>query len=75
MARALLRWSVKDLANAAGVSVSTVKRMEDGAIGPGRSSLASVEQVKAAFEAGGAAFIPENGGGAGVRVAKPSKDP
>lgn len=45
--------------------------MEDSAIGPGRSSAENVSVVQKALEAAGVQFIPENGGGAGVRLAKP----
>lgn len=66
-ARALLAWSQEDLAEKSGVSVPTVKRLEaqDGEIG-GRE--ATGEAFRAAMEAAGVEFIPENGGGAGVRL-------
>lgn len=68
-ARALLGWSQKDLADASGISEPTIKRLEaaDGELGgrPGTS-----DAIKSALEAAGAQFIPENGGGAGVRLAK-----
>lgn len=70
-ARALLGWSQDDLAAASGVSVPTIARLEsvdsDG-IG-GRATTA--DAIRAALEAAGVQFIPENGGGAGVRMAKP----
>lgn len=70
-ARALLGWSQDDLAAASGVSVPTIARLEsvdsDG-IG-GRATTA--DAIRAALEAAGVQFIPENGGGAGVRLAKP----
>jgi len=65
-ARGLLRWSAKDLAVSAGISLPTVQRME--AVSGLPSSLgATLISVKAALEAAGVEFIPENGGGAGVR--------
>jgi len=69
-ARALLGWSQKDLAEAAGISEPTIKRLEanDGELG-GREGTAAA--IKLALEADGVQFIPENGGGAGVRLAKP----
>lgn len=67
--RALLDWSQNELAEASGVSLPTIKRMER--VGPGRSAADTVAAVQKALEAGGLAFIPENGGGAGVRLAKP----
>ena len=69
MARALVEWSQGELARRAGLSQPTIKRME--ALGPGRSSADNVTAVQRAFEAEGVQFIPENGGGAGVRMAKP----
>lgn len=69
-ARALLDWSQADLAEASGVSLPTIKRLEtgDGPIG-GREETASA--ICGALEAGGVEFIPENGGGAGIRLQKP----
>lgn len=69
MARALLEWSQGELATRAGLSQPTIKRMEG--LGTGRSSVDNVMAVQRAFEAEGVQFIPENGGGAGVRLAKP----
>lgn len=68
--RALLEWSQQDLADRSGVSLPTIKRMEK--VGPGRSTGDTVEAVRKALEAAGVQFIPENGGGAGVRLAKPA---
>lgn len=69
-ARALLRWSQQDLSERCGVSVPTIKRLEamDGEISGHSSTIRGIEQ---ALEAAGVLFIPENGGGAGVRLAKP----
>ena len=39
-----------------------------------RSQAGNVQRVQQALEAGGVDFIPENGGGAGVRLRKP-QDP
>jgi hypothetical protein len=54
------------------VSVPTVKRLEaaDGDVG-GRAETSNA--LVAALEKAGVEFIPENGGGAGVRLAKRSK--
>lgn len=65
-ARALAGWSQQDLERESKVSLTTIKRMEN--VGPGRSSLANVEAIKRALENAGVLFIPENGGGAGVRL-------
>lgn len=67
-ARGLLGWAQADLASRSGVSLPTIKRMET--VGPGRSSADTVYAVQRALEAAGVQFIPENGGGAGVRLAK-----
>ena len=71
-ARALLDWSQKQLAEAANVSVPTIKRLEaeEGPLG-GRSGTG--EKIEAALKKGGVEFIDENGGGAGVRLKKPLK--
>ena len=69
-ARALLEWSQGDLVEKSALSLTTIRRMEDAKIGPGRSSADNVAVVKKVLEAAGIEFIPENGGGAGVRLAK-----
>lgn len=63
-ARALLDWSTTQLAQAAGVGVNTVNRFERG----GDARLSSVEKLRTALERAGIVFIPENGGGPGVRL-------
>lgn len=68
-ARALLDWSQGELAERSAVSLPTIKRMES--VGPGRSAADTVMAVQRALETGGVEFIAENGGGAGVRLAKP----
>jgi transcriptional regulator with XRE-family HTH domain len=67
-----LDWSQKQLAEAANVSVPTIKRLEaeEGPLG-GRSGTG--EKIEAALKKGGVEFIDENGGGAGVRLKKPLK--
>ncbi len=66
-ARALLRWEQKELAAASGVSLPTVKRLETrpGVLGALEPTIAA---LRSALEAAGIEFIPENGGGAGVRL-------
>ncbi len=68
-ARSLLDWSQSDLAAASGVSEPTIKRLEaqDDLLG-GRSDTA--DKIVSALQEGGVEFIPENGGGAGVRLRK-----
>lgn len=68
-ARALTGMTQEKLAEATDLSVQTIKGMEIR--GTGRSTLENVEKVRKALEAAGVIFIPENGGGAGVRLAKP----
>ena len=70
-ARALVGLTQDDIAQATGLSVQTIKRMETA--GTRRSTVASVLAVQQALEAAGVVFIPENGGGAGVRLARPRK--
>ncbi|MGC1353782.1 MAG: helix-turn-helix transcriptional regulator [Xanthobacteraceae bacterium] len=64
-ARGLLGWSQSDLAQAALVGVVTVRQFETGAHDPRRLTL---HAIRSAFEAAGAEFIDENGGGPGVRL-------
>ena len=70
-ARALLGWTQAELVERTKLSLTTIRRMEDQEVGPGRSSADNVATVQAVLEADGVAFISENGGGAGVRMAKP----
>ena len=70
-ARALLGWSGVALANAAGVSLQTIRRMESE-LGPGRSSAANVEAVQRALESAGVAFLDNTSeSGPGVRLKTP----
>jgi transcriptional regulator with XRE-family HTH domain len=71
MARGYLRWSAKELADKAGVAESTIKRMEqDEGFPIARGS--NIEAVYKALISAGIALVPENGGGVGVRLAKPA---
>lgn len=75
-ARALLGWKQIDLSNAIAsiggkLSVTAITAFEKG--GAIRESNATL--IVKAFENAGVIFIPENGGGAGVRLAKPKSDP
>lgn len=67
-ARALLNWSQPELSEASGASISTVRDFETGKRTPMPNNLSAMQR---ALEAAGVVFIPENGGGAGVRLAKP----
>jgi transcriptional regulator with XRE-family HTH domain len=64
MARAALNWSVRDLAAQAGVTANTISRYENGSDALTETLL----KIRRAFEQHGVIFIPENGGGAGVRL-------
>ncbi len=68
-ARALIGWTAQDLATASSVGVATIRRAElkDGETG---MTAPNVAAVRSALEAAGIEFIPENGGGAGVRLRK-----
>jgi predicted transcriptional regulator len=67
--RALLRWEQRRLAEAAEISLETVKRLE-GMDGPVAAHSGTVSAIEQALEKAGVEFIPENGGGPGVRLAK-----
>jgi transcriptional regulator with XRE-family HTH domain len=71
-ARALIGWTREDLANASSVTVRHLARIEVGEIAPRARTLAA---IRAALEAAGVEFIPENGGGAGVRLRKDRTSP
>ncbi|MGV6839270.1 MAG: helix-turn-helix domain-containing protein [Planktomarina sp.] len=68
MARTATAFGVRDLAKAAGVSPNTIARFERG----DELKPSTVSAIKAALENAGVEFIAENGGGAGVRLKKPS---
>jgi hypothetical protein len=59
----LLNWTVQDLAEQAGIYRNTVTRAETKATGPGYAQGA----IRKALETAGVEFIPDNGGGPGVR--------
>lgn len=67
MARAALQIGVRDLASSAGVSAMTISRFENGHSGGQAETL---RKLQTALETAGLEFIPENGGGAGVRFRK-----
>jgi len=68
-ARALLRWEQRDLADASGVSLPSVKRLETQ---PGvlAAQERTILELRKALEVAGVEFIAENGGGSGVRLRK-----
>jgi transcriptional regulator with XRE-family HTH domain len=67
-ARGLLGWSQSKLADRAGLSLPTVKRVEAG-LGVHVSDEAR-NKLQRALESAGVEFIEENGGGQGVRLRK-----
>jgi len=71
-ARALLQWDQKTLAAESKVSIATIKRLEPNS-GPLKANQVTVEALRRALEVAGVEFIPENGGGPGVRLTKKAK--
>ena len=72
-ARGLLGWSQSDLAERAGLSLPTVKRVETKT-GPRVSDQARAK-LQRALEVAGIEFIEENGGGPGVRLRRRQQKP
>lgn len=66
MARAATGLGVRDLAEAAGLSPNTVARLERGE----DLKESTVAAIRAALEAAGVVFLPENGNGPGVALRK-----
>ncbi|WP_345892340.1 helix-turn-helix domain-containing protein [Mesorhizobium amorphae] len=72
-ARHLKSMSQADISAATGLSLPTIKRAEsdrDVSV-----SAEAVEAIRRALESAGVEFIPENGGGAGVRLRKTDRRP
>lgn len=70
-ARALLSWSQGELVEKTGLSLTTIRRMEDDRIGPERSSAGNVATVTKTLEAAGVLFQADGEmvvGGPGVRL-------
>ena len=70
-ARAMLKLGVRDVAERAKVTPNTVSRVEQDEVGVRRPQPVTVAAIRRVYEDAGILFIPENGGGAGVRLAKP----
>jgi hypothetical protein len=66
-ARALIRWSAQQLADASAVGVTTIRRAE---LTGNETKLTRVNDhaIRRALEAAGVEFIDDNGGGPGVRL-------
>ena len=69
-ARALIGWSQGQLAEASKVSEKTVADFERQARVPYERTI---RDMQAALETAGIDFIPENGGGAGLRLRERAK--
>lgn len=65
-ARALLDWTQKDLGQRTSISAVSIRAFEKG----GEMRDSNQKLLRLTLEAAGVDFIPENGGGAGVRLAK-----
>lgn len=65
----MIGWNQAQLADQAKISRMTVVDFEKGARVPHPNNLSA---LRAALEVAGVEFIPENGGGAGVRLRKPT---
>jgi transcriptional regulator with XRE-family HTH domain len=71
-ARQLVGWSQQAIAKASGVPLPTISafeaKKEDGQL-----TTMNNRALVQALEAAGVQFIPENGGGAGVRMKEPGR--
>ena len=73
-ARNALDLTRRQLADASGVSSETIKRLEKQS-GKLRGNVTTIAAIQTALESAGVEFIPENGGGAGVRLKKGARVP
>ena len=64
-ARGLLNWSVRRLAESAGVHRNTVSNIETGRF---RGEEATLDAIRSALESAGVEFIAQDNGGPGVRL-------
>ncbi|MCJ2084626.1 helix-turn-helix transcriptional regulator [Methylobacterium sp. E-005] len=67
-ARALLDWTREDLARESKVSRAAIADFETSKRAVRERTT---DDIRAALEAAGVEFIPQNGGGAGVRMRQP----
>ena len=68
-ARGLVRWSARELAEKAGLSLPTIQRIE-ASDGIPSTSAKTLHAIQHALESAGVVFIAGNGGGPGVRLRK-----
>ncbi len=73
-AKALLRWSGEDLATQAGVSLSTIRRVEAVSGVPEGQSLKTLLAITNALEAAGIEFIGTPDDSPGVRLRSRNHD-
>ena len=66
-ARSLLDWRQDDLARAADVGITTIRRIE-AQPGPVMGYVSTVLRIQAAFEEAGVQFTEDESGGIGVRL-------
>ncbi len=66
-ARGLVNWTVRALAEHAGVHRNTITNIETGNV---ETSSATIAAVRAALEDAGVVFLPENDNGPGVALRK-----
>ncbi len=66
-ARALIRWTAKDLADSSGVAISTIKRMEVME-GVPAGNIKTLSAIQAALEEAGIEFIGSPNDSPGVRL-------
>ncbi len=67
-AKALLRWSGENLASKAGVSLSTIRRVESSEGIPEAQNIKTIIAIKKALEEGGVEFIGSPDDKPGVRL-------
>ena len=67
-AKAIIRWSGEDLAQAAGVSLSSIRRIEAASGIPKAQNMKTVLAIKDALEAAGVDFIGSSDDRPGVRL-------
>ncbi|MQB45860.1 helix-turn-helix transcriptional regulator [Rhizobium sp. ICMP 5592] len=67
MARAALGLKIAELAKLAKMSTNTIVRFETGK----ELKQSTIDDLRLVLENAGIIFIPENGGGVGVRFSKP----
>ena len=65
----MARLEQSELAQKAGVSVDTVKRLER-MIGPVMATVSTLNSITSVLQAAGVIFVDENGEGPGVRLRK-----